>query len=185
MLVVNDRRFLGDSHLDPTENLAKIREGNKQLTDKNRIAGQSELENSERSGGARMSVNELIRKITRLNYNIRVEDGSPGNIAVYVLKTNKELAESYNEDNGDTTRHAWHQRFKYVTGVAKEPLPEYATITVDERGLPKREIRGWRSVLISLVKARALSYQQAIDEFGDANGQRSWRWHEQLRGYKQ
>ena len=124
MLVVNDRRFLGDSHLDPTENLAKLREGNAKLIEGNKIAGQAELENSQRAGGPRMPFQELVRKIRNLNLNIKVVDGSAGNIAVYLLKTNQELAESFNEDNGDTTRHAWHKAFKYVTGCPKEPLPD-------------------------------------------------------------
>jgi hypothetical protein len=177
--------MLGDSHLDPTENLAKLKEGNRKITDRQKIAGQAELENAERAGGPRMPFQELVRKIQKLSSRIKVVDGTPGNIAIYVLKTNQELAESSNEDSGDMTRHAWHKAFKYVTGVPKEPLPEFSAVTVDERGIAKRELRSWRSVLISLIKAKAISYSQAVEEFGNANGSRAWRWNEQLRSFRQ
>jgi hypothetical protein len=176
---------LGDKRLNESESLAKLKEENRRLTDRQKIAGQRELEDLERAGGPRMPFQELVRKIKRLNPGLKIVDGSEGNIAIYVLKTNQELVESFNEDNGDTTRHEWHKAFKYVTGCPKEPLPEFSAVTVDERGLAKRELRSWRSILISLIKAKALSYRQAVEEFGDANGQRSWRWHEQLQRYKQ
>lgn len=177
--------MLGDSHLDPAENLAKLREGNKRLTDQQKISGQAELEDPERMLGSRLSYREVIRRLQKLNPNIKVVDGSFGNVAVYVLKTNQELAESAAEDSGDTTRSDWFKAHKYVTGCPKEPLPEYSGVITDERGIAKRELRGWRSVLISLIKSKALSYSQAVEAFGEANGSRSWRWHEQLQGFKQ
>jgi len=185
MLVVNDRRRLGDQFLDPTENLAKLKEGNAKLVEKQKIAGQAELEDSERAGGPRIPYQELVRKIQKLNSNIKVLDGSPGSVAIYVLKTNKEIAESANEDNGDRTRSDWFKAHKYVTGCPKEPLPEYSTVTVDERGIAKRELRGWRSILIALIKNRAITYRQAVEEFGDPlTDSRSGRWFEQLQSYR-
>jgi hypothetical protein len=184
MLVVNDRRYLGDSHLDPTENLAKLKENNQKLVERQKMFGQKELEDTERSAGPRMAYQELVRKLQKINLNIVVKDGSPGNIALYVLKTRKELAESVNEDSGDMTRHAWHKDFKYVTGCPKEPIPEYSTVTTDERGVANRELRGWRSVLIAMVKAKAITYQQAQEEFGPAVGKRSWRYEEQLQQHR-
>lgn len=177
--------MLGDKHLDAAENLAKLKEGNKALTDRQKIAGQSELENPDRMLGSRMPYQELVRKITKLNPGILVKDGSAGQIAIYVPKTRKELEESANEDKVyDPTRYAWHKDFKYVTGCGKEPLPEYSGMLVDERGRPHREIRGWRSILIALVKNKAITYQQAEAEFGPAMGQRSWRYEEQLQSHR-
>jgi hypothetical protein len=184
MLVQPNRQMLGDSHLDAAENLAKLKEGNRAITDRQKIAGQAELEKSQRAGGPRMPFQELVRRIQNLNHKIKVVDGSEGNVAIYVLKTNQELAESRLEDEGDQTRYAWHKAFKYVSGLPKEPLPEYAMVTVDERGIAKRELRGWRSVLISLIKAKALSYRQAVEEFGEALGSRNNRWNEQLQQYR-
>ena len=182
MLVQPDRKQLGDSRLDPSENLAKLKEGNASLDERKKMAGQAELEDSDRIGGSRMSINELLRKLWKLNLNIKVMDGAPGNIAIYVLKTRKELEESINER--DFSRPAWWNDFKYVTGCLKEPLPEYSGVTLDERGIAKREIRSWRSVLIALIKNRAITYRQANEEFGPALGSRSWRFEEQLQNYK-
>jgi hypothetical protein len=185
LLIQPRKDMLGDSHLDEHENLAKLREGNKKLIEKNKIAGQRELEDSQRAGGPRMPFQELVRRIQNLNHSIKVVDGSEGNVAIYVLKTNQELAESRNEDDGDQTRYAWHKAFKYVSGIPKEALPEFSMVTVDDRGIAKRELRSWRSVLISLIKAKALSYRQVVEEFGEALGSRSNRWNEQLQGLRQ
>jgi hypothetical protein len=184
MLVQPNKAMLGDSHLDATENLAKLKEGNQKLIDRQKMFGQKELEDPERAAGPRMSYRELIRKLRNINLNIMAVDGSPGNIALYVLKTRKEMAETADEDKGDKTRQAWHKDFKYVTGCPKEPLPEYGTVMVDERGVAKRDLRSWRSILIAMVKNRAITYQQAQDEFGPAVGKRSWRYEEQLQSYR-
>lgn len=185
MLIQPNRRMLGDSHLDPTENLAKLKEDNARLVEPNKIAGQKELEKAERAWGPRIAYRELIYKIQKLNSNIKILDGSPGNVAVYVLKTNQEMAESANEDNGDMSRSGWFKAHKYVTGCPKESLPEYSTVTVDERGIAKRELRGWRSILIALIKAKAITFRQAIEEFGNPETDtRSNRFFEQLQSYR-
>jgi hypothetical protein len=176
--------MLGDTHLDATENLAKLKEGNRKLTDKQKIAGQAELENLERAGGPKMPYQELIRKLRKLNLNILVKDSTPGNIAIYVLKTRKQFEESAAEDAGDMTRHQWHKDHKYISGVPTEPLPEYSAVTTDERGRAHREVRSWRSVLIDAVKSGAITYQQANEEFGPACGKRAWRFEEQLQSYR-
>ena len=184
MLVVNDRRFLGDTHLDAAENLAKLKEDNAKLTAKHRLPDQDELENAERAWGPQLPYQELIRKVRKLNPAILVVDGSEGNVAIYVPKTRKELIEE-SEDNNPTS-HSWHRAHKYVSGCPKKPLPEYSTILVDERGRMTRELRGWRSVLIALVKANGITYRQAIEAFGNPEtDQRSGRWFQQLKQYRQ
>jgi hypothetical protein len=185
MLIVNDRSLLNDGRIDEHESLAKIKEGNRKLVEKFRMPGQAELEDVDRSSGARMSYREIIRRLRNINLNIKAVDGSPDSIALYVLKTRKEMAESANEPN-DPTKYDWYKDFKYVTGCPKGFIPEYGAVTVDERGVAKREEpRGWRSLLIALVKSRAITYQQAQEEFGPAMGKRSWRYEEQLQQYRQ
>lgn len=176
--------MLGDSCLDPTENLVKLKEGNQKLIDRQKMAKQSELEDPERMLGPKMPYQELIRKLQKLNLNIKVRDGAPGQLAFYVLKNRKEMEETAAEDMADNRRSHWFTAHKYVTGCPKEPLPEYSGVTTDERGIAKRELRGWRSILIALIKNRAVTVEQCCEEFGDAVGRRSWRWHEQLQGFK-
>lgn len=145
-----------------------------------RIPGQTELEDQERSAGPRLYYTEIIRRIRNENPNIFVVDGSPGNVAFYRRKRGDELAaEEY-----EPTRPDWYNDHKYAGGMPKDWLPEYSHVILDNSLLPVREIRGWRSVLISLIKAGALTYQQAINQFGEAVGQRSDRWYAQLQKYK-
>jgi len=172
--------MLGDKRLQGKDSLAKLKEGNQRLTDSKKIEGQKELEKQERSAGPRMPYQEVIRRIQKLNSQIKVKDGIPGNVALYAPRTGQELSELEEPD----PRGDFFTRFKYVGGFSTEPMPEFSHVILDERGLATREYRGWRSVLISLIKAQVLSYQSAVEEFGEPYGPRSSRWFEQLRKYK-
>jgi hypothetical protein len=77
------------------------------------------------------------------------------------------------EKGGDGTR--------YVTGFYKEVMPEFSCVMPDARGLPKRECRGWRTVVLSLVKQHIISYKDAVSVFGEPYGVRACRWMEILR----
>lgn len=181
MLVVNDRRLLGDSHLDAVENLAKVKEGNAAILEKRKIWGQKELEDHERSAGPRMPYQELIRRLQKLNQGIRVKDGSPGNVALYVLKNRREMEEPEREKSPNGPFFDDH---KYVGGMPMESLPEFAHVTLNQQGIAHREIRGWRSVLIGLIRAGVITYEQVKEEFGEPSGPRAARWFEQLKSYK-
>ena len=64
----------------------------------------------------------------------------------------------------------------------KEHLPEWGHVTVDASNIAHREIRGWRSVLMALIKAKAISYDAAVEEFGNPIlDARSQFWFEQLK----
>ena len=172
--VFADSGHLGDRKLDGRGVVDKAAEENQAMTDKFRIAGQEELEDQERSAGPRMEPSEFIRRVKKENSQIIVRDGGvPGAVQLKVY-VEPHLREEGNEN----------EPFKYVAGFQWEPLPEFAHIITDSRGLPKKEYRGWRSVLISLIKSRALTYQQAVTQFGEPRGQRAERWFSELRGYR-
>jgi len=172
--VFADSGHLGDRNLDARGVVDKATEENQAMTDKFRIAGQDELEDQERSAGPRMEPSEFIWRVKKENSQIIVRDGGvPGAVALYVY------VEPYLREEGNET-----QPFKYVAGFEWEPLPEFAHIITDSRGLPKKEYRGWRSVLISLIKGGALTYRQAVEEFGNPTGQRAERWFSELRNYR-
>jgi hypothetical protein len=181
-LVQADIKELGDTRLNPKEAIAREREDLLELAGKAKIWGQTELEDHERSAGPRLSWGELIRRIRDCNSSIQVLDSQGGSdVAIYVRKKRNE----YDEQERDWTRPEFFWDHKYVTGMPKSDLPEYAHVTLDTSGLPLREIRGWRSVLIALVKTRAITYEQAIEKFGDPTfDRRSGRWFEQLREYR-
>lgn len=182
MLIQDDINELGDKRLSPEEAVIDEREKLLKIAAKKKIRGQEELEDPDRSAGPRLYYTEILRRLLKLNPELRIEDGSYGNVAIYRLKRYDE----YDWEQFDPLAPAsWRWDFEYVTGVEKEWIPEYSHVTVDTSKLAKREIRGWRSVLIALVKARAITYRGAIQEFGDpVNDQRSGRWFEHLQKFQ-
>lgn len=181
-MLVTDINNLGDTRLDPTESLARSKEDTRRMQKGKGLflPGQEELEDQELSQGTRLHWQEFLRRLQRANVRLLIRDGAPGNIAIYIPKTREER----NADEYDWTKPEWWNDHRYVTGFPKAWLPEYSSITVNERGLAKRELRGWRSVLIALIRARAVGYRDAVREFGEPTAARGWRWHDQLSNYK-
>jgi hypothetical protein len=178
MLIEVDSSQLGDTHLSPEEAVIREREDLIRIQSKHRIYGQDALEDPERSAGPRLYYTEILRRIWTINPEILVRDGSPGQIAIYRPKRRNEYDwEQFDFKQG----RGWRWDHEYVTGMAKDWLPQYSHVLIDNANLPTREIRGWRSVLIALIKAGALPYRATIREFGDPSGdQRSPLWFEQL-----
>jgi hypothetical protein len=71
---------------------------------------------------------------------------------------------------------------RYVGGLPKIELPEWGYVDIDTSLIATREhIRGWRTILIGLIRAGVLSYFAAVDEFGDpAADKRSVVWMKKL-----
>jgi hypothetical protein len=183
-LVQTDSQELGDKRLNPEESVSREREELLKVAAANRIWGQDELEDPERSAGPRMPYTELIRRLQKLNPAIKVRDGIPGNVALYFPKTREEWDAGSNY--GDNPIDDFFLDHKYITGFKKEPLPEYAHVLLDSSLLPTREARGWRSVLLPFIKGRIITYQQAMEEFGDpSNDKRSGLFLEQIQKHKQ
>lgn len=179
MLIVPDINELGDKRLNGAENVAKQRELALKQASANRIEGQDELEKQERSAGPRLHFSEIIKRIRECNPHIQAIDGSPGNVALYIPKKSDDMDYGEPDPKGEFfTDH------KYAGGMPKDWLPEFSHVVLDTSLLPVREIRGWRSVLITLIRAGAISYRQAVNQFGEARGQWSGRWHEQLARFK-
>jgi hypothetical protein len=183
-LVQVDRDELGDKRLNPEEAVCREREDLLKQASKHQIWGQKELEDHERSAGPRMPYTELIRRLHNINPSIKIREGKPGSVAVYFLKPREDWENvSYAGDTKPSDEFFLDHR--YITGFEKEPLPEYSHVTLDTSRLPVREIRGWRSVLIALIKAHVITYEQAIHEFGDpSNDKRSTRWLDQTLKYR-
>lgn len=171
------KEMLGDKHLSPDE--AVVRETETALKQASQFAlpGQRELEDPDRSSGARLYYTEVLRRLQSINPGIRVKDGIPGNIAIYVRKRNDEYDMEEWDPSHDT--FFWHHR--YVTGCPKSYLPEFSHVLLDTSHLPTREVRSWRSLLIALIKAGAVSYNEAIQSFSNPTGdQRCGRWFDHV-----
>jgi hypothetical protein len=166
-LVVDNHLELGDKRLDEKEALAKIKEDNIALRAKDKIPGQAQLQDVQAALGTPMSYKELILRLKKMVPALVIQDGGVQNaVAVRIFR-----------DNGDGEG----PRLTYLTGFYKTILPEYSTVTVDEHGVALHENRGWRTVLLALMKQNVVSYRNVVKAFGNAMGQRSNRWHEQLQ----
>lgn len=167
MLILTDSSDLGDKKLSHEEGVAKLKEGNRQLASAHKIPNQTLLENKDMAQGAEMHPADLIRRIVKLNGELIVEQGGiPNAVAVrkFALDEDGVLAK------------------KYLTGFyVDRALPEFSSVICDNNGLPIREIRGWRTVLLALMNAGALTYEQVKTEFGEPHGQRNSLWMEQTR----
>ena len=186
--VETDIRMLGDSHLDPAENVIKQREELLSSAGKYRIYGQDELENPDRGLGPKLQFTELISRLKAIAPTLKAIDGSEGNIALYFPRTKKDYEDTVREWDWehDQKQDPFFRRMRYVGGFPKDDLPEYSTVDIDTSKLPTREKRGWRSVLITIIKQGVASYQDVISQFGDVGtDKRGWRWNEQLRPWKQ
>lgn len=188
MLVQVDRNELGDKRLNPAEAVAKAREECLALASKKRIAGQDELEDPDRAFGPRLQFTEVITKLRRIIPTLKVLDGSPGNVALYAPRDNKEIEgirEQWDQENADAVlrgRKAQDVFFllhKYVGGFPKEDIQEYGTVDVDNARLATKEHRAWRTVLIMLIEQGVVCYRDVVNEFGDVGtDRRGWRWRE-------
>lgn len=188
-LVEVDPLELTDKRLSPEEAVCREREELLKVAGKHRIHGQDELENKQRSMGPRMSSSELISRLRRCNPDIRFVDGSPGSVAIYIHKKRHEYQESdFMPDPTNPNKDRFFVDHKYVGGFPLRELPEWGHVALDTSRLPTREVRGWRSVLIALIKGGALTYKQAAAGFGDpflGCDSRAGLWKEQLHTYRQ
>ena len=165
MLVKADASLLGDKNLQDKEAVAKVKEENIALAQKNRIPDQDILEKREMAMGLMLQPNEFIRRLEKLNPKIIIEAGGVRNA----------VAVRYPKLQEDGTL-----RKEYVTGFYVDaPLPEFSSVVVDNKGLPIREIRGWRSVLLALYRQKILNLKQIEIMFGKALGRRATLWDKQ------
>lgn len=153
--------------ISPAEAIAKATEETRAIASINKIPDQYILENHEAARGVPMEANELIRRLQKMNPKILIQPGGVPNAVAVRYPTQNE--------NGEIEQ-------MYITGFYLEKLPEFSSVTVDNMGLPHREVRGWRSVLMALIDNNILN-RTAVDlMFGPALGQRTGLWYRQLQG---
>lgn len=182
-MVEIDPLELTDKRLNPEEAVAAKREECLALAGKKRFYGQEELEDPDRSSGPRLQFSEIISRLKREIPQLKVMDGSPGSVAVYFPRTDEEFKEAKIEWEWD--KDEFFLFYKYVGGFPKQEIPEYSTVDTDTSRLATRENRGWRSILITLLKQGVMSYSQAVRQFGDVGSDsRGWRWREQTHKWR-
>src|SRR5208283_2210636 len=75
--------------------------------------------------------------------------------------------------------------FRYLFYIPTGMLPEYSLYEFSERDVPIREQkRGWRTVLLRLIKSGLLTEDTCREVFGEAVGEASTVWHRTLHQYR-
>lgn len=159
--------------LSPDENVAKQKEEIRNSREKLKHPRQQILNDSEMAVGVPMAPQEFLRRLKKANPRIIIEQGGIHNaVAIRIPVTDDDpLSPTF----GTLVK-------KYVSGFYVDRiLPEYSSFVNDETGVPRREVRGWRTVLLMLIAAKAIGYYEATREFGEPQGQRNILWREQTQ----
>jgi len=183
-MVETDINELGDKRLNPEESVIKEREALLKKASVYKIEDQGELQDVKRSEGARLHFGELLRKLQRIAPDLQARDGSPGSLALYCPRTPAQLDVALREGGQNDIFFILN---KYVGGFPKEELPEWGYVDIDTSLIATKEhLRGWRTVLIGLIRAGVISYQEAINEFGDPIAdQRNVVWMKKTEEWRQ
>ena len=75
MLILPDSTSLGDTHLSPEENVAKLREGNRKLVADRKIPNQKLLEDRNQALGAPLAHPEFMRRLRLMKPSLVIQDG--------------------------------------------------------------------------------------------------------------
>jgi hypothetical protein len=97
----------------------------------------------------------IIGRLKKLNPNLwfEVSNADKNKTGVYILK---------NDGKGG-------QEKQFICGMETELSPEFSVRVVDEQGKLKGEIRGWRTMLMRLIKAGFIQQEAAFRLFGPPN----------------
>lgn len=172
--LIIDPTVLGDRLPRDADSIAKMREKIKKQDEQFKLPDQAFLENHEAARGGPMQPSDFIRRLRKISPDLIIEQGGYKNcVRVCIMAV-----------DDDPASDTFNQKVKTPLACGfcvSEPLPEFSSIVTDEKGKPTREVRGWRTVLLRLIHTGAIPYPAVKAEFGDAQGQRSKYWMQQLR----
>jgi len=162
--------------LSTAEHTEMLREKNyySNAVRKQRWDNQSDYENEEARWGRVMQHSELLSKIFKLIPNdLFVTEGRiVGDLALYRV---------YGRPQPDLDGRT----FRYLFYIPTGRLPEFSQYEFDHRDIPvKEKRRGWRTVLLRLIKSGLVTEEQVNQEFGPALGEASTVWRRELWKYR-
>lgn len=146
------------------EALDDLRLKNKQDLERYKIPNQEHLTDPERAG-SKVPFFEIVKVVKQLNPSIWFEEArlNPGHGGLYRTGTDGQP--------------------EFLTAFAMDFLPEFTVVHKDERGLPHKADRGWREVLIMLLKKGAITKQQILKHFSNPSyNVRSEGWFRKSQG---
>lgn len=161
--------------LSTSEHTARLKELNysSHATKRQRWANQEDYENDVARIGTPLHHSDLLRKLRKLVRSLYIMDGRIiGDLAVFQTFP----CPQPDLDGRD---------FKYLFYIPTGLMPEFSQYEFDERDVPIRESkRGWRTVLLRLIKLGLMSEERCDREFGSARGEASIVWYRQLYAFR-
>jgi hypothetical protein len=176
MLIQPNKNELGDRNVKDAESVAKLKETIFRERQKDRLPNQALLENKEMAVGNAMSPADFIRRLQKFPNVVIQQGGFPNAVSV---KTPALDDDPDSPTYGKTVLQGVSAGF-YIDRM----LPEWSSYENDKWGIPVREIRGWRTVLLTLMHKKVLTYSQVKAAFGEPSGQRNILWRELTRDKK-
>lgn len=177
--IIIDPTVLGDRLPRDRDSLAKKKEETQNFRDQNhRVVGQDFLTNQEAASVNYLNPHEFINRLRKLNAALLFSRGGvPGCVSVWAQVL---------DDETDSPTFGQLTEKPIACGFRVDaPIPEFSWLETDQWGIATKEgERGWRTVLIRLIKGGFLKYRVVVAEFGEPLGQRGRLWHQQLQPYK-
>ena len=132
--------------LSKKEALLEKQESTYQALEKHRLPFQQDYTDMASRRGRMMHSNDLFRRLKKIIPRFYVV---PGNMEGY--------AALYYIPEGN---------IKYICACPVGMLTEYSVYILDDRDLPKKDLRGWRTVLIRCIEAGIVTEDAVRKEFG-------------------
>lgn len=180
--IIIDPTVLGDRRPRDKDSVAQKTEDTKRFREKNHTIGnQDMLANSDMANVNYLDPVDFQHRLRKLNAAFRF---CPSNNRPYICTG----AVMFDDETDSPTYSQLVVRT--VPGCSFRgdfPIPEFSHVGLDKWGIATSERdgdRGWRTVLLNLIKQGFLKYSAVKAEFGEPLGQRGKLWHEQLREYK-
>jgi hypothetical protein len=157
--------------MSTAEHTARLRELNyySEAVKAQRWQNQEEYENTVARIGKAMHHADLLSKVRRLVPCLYLTDGRiEGDIAIY---------QTYPCPQPELNGRSFRYLFYCPTGL----LPEFSQYEFDHRDVPIKETkRGWRTILLRLIKSNLLTEEKCDEAFGRAVGPASSVWYREL-----
>ena len=161
--------------LSINEHTVRLQEANRNnhAVRRQRFEEQEEYRKDDARVGHRLHVTEFLRRVKKYLPNLFVIDGGvQGDLALFVIYP------------GPQPRLDG-QDFEYLTYISEGWSNEFSTFEWNnETDTPIREKwnggRGWRTVLLRLIKRDLITEEQALKEFGPAEGEGSRIYNKEI-----
>ena len=176
--IIIDPTVLGDRLPRDRDSIAKKIEETRNFREKNhKVADQAFFEDQAAALGGPLDPREFIRRLRKMEPRLLIEPGGYINcvrVGIPAL-----------DDEPTSPTHGQVVPTWLSCGFPVDVrLPEFSSVLTDKDGIAKREVRGWRTVLLRLILTGTVTYDQVKREFGEPLGQRGKAWMQQLREHR-